>query len=982
MSRYLKNAGVKIAIRGLRLEQRLTPDSLLRLTSSGLRRLRTAWPNSNWVFNSRLGVKRMGRPFRLFWLILGLLPGGVLGQVDSAPAGAGSHATIRPLTVFQTRYRLRAGEPATVDAPRETLDFLLHAKSRRVKIDGKEARGIVVGLSRARDQVLLAASLTMKPGEYAVTVSAVSETGEERAAAVNVTLDPLQPVPSNSTVPPVVLLNGLQLPSNLSEWLTFDTCPVSVATDTFGSLATQLMTSQSASAGNPNYPTIDGAGVPVVYFFDNCVEDPNGLIETLGSILGDVLNLIQYDNGTLVPQVDLVSHSMGGLIVRAYLSGLQTNGALSPPLNPRVRKFIEIATPNFGSFLAANWSDVIANGTQTAEMVPGSTFLWYLATWNQRGDDLRGVDGLALVGNAGYWQSSIFSGTSSNLSDGVVSITSASLGFVPLSYARSPSRTRILPYCHVPPGLPIDCSGAGIADVDQAPETGAIVLSFLENTSDWESIGTPNQTEYGGIYFALENAAGTQYTALESASFGSQSFQVGANDAFFYDEFINNVTGTLEATSTAGQGANCGSFSVAGGYYSAVRCKYSPSIYSVQSSLSTGLPGLTVASGSAITVSGVGFSSSTGTALLANGTPLSGQIVSDQEITAFLPSNYSGLVSLAVSNSAGQDAINIVVAPPALPPTISLSPTQLQFSYTVGGVSPAAQSVTVANSGGGTLAWSATTGATWLSVAVASGTAPSTLSVLVSPTGLGAGTYTGSVQISAAGASNSPVSLTVTLTVAPAAAVLAVSPKALTFNYTVGGTIPAAESIQLTNSGGGTLNWSATTSATWLSVAAASGTAPSTLSVAVSPTGLGVETYTGSIQISAAGASNSPVSVTVTLTVAPASPILAVSPKALAFNYTVGHAPLAARGISITNTGGGTLSWTASASAAWVGLSSASGKAPAMLSVSVNPATLAPGFYSATVLITAAAGAGSPASVSVRLVVRKKPRNQGGRKPV
>ena len=249
-------------------------------------------------------------------------------------------------------------------------------------------------------------------------------------------------------------------------------------------------------------------------------------------------------------------------------------------------------------------------------------------------------------------------------------------------------------------------------------------------------------------------------------------------------------------------------------------------------------------------------------------------------------------------------------------------------------------------------------------------------------TGLGAGTYTGSVQISAAGASNSPVSLTVTLTVAPAAAVLAVSPKALTFNYTAGATIPAAESIQLTNSGGGTLNWSATTSATWLSVAAASGTAPSTLSVAVSPTGLGVETYTGSIQISAAGASNSPVSVTVTLTVAPASPILAVSPKALAFNYTVGHAPLAARGISITNTGGGTLSWTASASAAWVGLSSASGKAPAMLSVSVNPATLAPGFYSATVLITAAAGTGSPASVSVRLVVRKKPRNQGGRKPV
>ena len=44
--------------------------------------------------------------------------------------------TFRPLTLHQTRYQLRAGEPAKIDAPRETLDFLLHAKSRRVEIAG------------------------------------------------------------------------------------------------------------------------------------------------------------------------------------------------------------------------------------------------------------------------------------------------------------------------------------------------------------------------------------------------------------------------------------------------------------------------------------------------------------------------------------------------------------------------------------------------------------------------------------------------------------------------------------------------------------------------------------------------------------------------------------------------------------------------------------------------------------------------------
>jgi hypothetical protein len=202
------------------------------------------------------------------------------------------------------------------------------------------------------------------------------------------------------------------------------------------------------------------------------------------------------------------------------------------------------------------------------------------------------------------------------------------------------------------------------------------------------------------------------------------------------------------------------------------------------------------------------------------------------------------------------------------------------------------------------------------------------------------------------------------------APVIAVAPSSLQFAYTVGGTVPVAQSIQVTNSGGGTLNWSATTSASWLSVATASGTAPSTLSVLVSPAGLGAGTYTGSVQITAAGASNSPVSVTVTLTVAPAAAVLAVSPQALTFNYTVGGSVPATQGISIANTGGGTLSWVASASAAWVGLSSASGTAPATLSVSVTPATLAAGSYSATVLITAAGATGSPASVSVTLVVQ------------
>ena len=108
-----------------------------------------------------------------------------------------------------------------------------------------------------------------------------------------------------------------------------------------------------------------------------------------------------------------------------------------------------IAEPNFGSFIAQGI------GTQTAEMIPGSPLLWELATWNQ-----GGVDALAIVGNAGSWNNL------SNASDGVVSLTSGSIGF-----ARDQSRTRILPYCHITPSLLVDlvmeCSTQpGIAEID------------------------------------------------------------------------------------------------------------------------------------------------------------------------------------------------------------------------------------------------------------------------------------------------------------------------------------------------------------------------------------------------------------------------------------------------------------------------------------------------------------------------------------
>jgi hypothetical protein len=75
--------------------------------------------------------------------------------------------------------------------------------------------------------------------------------------------------------------------------------------------------------------------------------------------------------------------------------------------------------------------------------------------------------------------------------------------------------------------------------------------------------------------------------------------------------------------------------------------------------------------------------------------------------------------------------------------------------------------------------------------------------------------------------------------------------------------------LTITNSGGGTLDWTSSKSATWLRRSPFSGTAPSTMKVsAVAATGLvRGQTYVGRITIRSTGATNSPQSVTVYFTI-------------------------------------------------------------------------------------------------------------------
>ena len=96
----------------------------------------------------------------------------------------------------------------------------------------------------------------------------------------------------------------------------------------------------------------------------------------------------------------------------------------------------------------------------------------------------------------------------------------------------------------------------------------------------------------------------------------------------------------------------------------------------------------------------------------------------------------------------------------------------------------------------------------------------------------------------------------------------------------------------------------------------------------------------------------------------PTSPHLHIAPTSLAFTAVACAAPPAGQPVAVTNTGAGTLNWTTTKNQAWLGVTPASGTAPANPQVTVNHAGLAAGTHTGAVTFAAAGAGGSPQGVT------------------
>ena len=361
--------------------------------------------------------------------------------------------------------------------------------------------------------------------------------------------------------------------------------------------------------------------------------------------------------------------------------------------------------------------------------------------------------------------------------------------------------------------------------------------------------------------------------------------------------------------------------------------------------------------------------------------PMSGSISTERDeisvgvnLSGIAAGTHNATITITVPGAPPKSIPVTLIVTQATPMSgFSVSPSTLAYTGTVGG-SNQIQGVTVTNTGTSTLTVTWSDSINWL-VATSGDTVTmppggsATITHTASPAGLGTGTYSGIATIAGGGTTKQvPITLTLTATSLPPA--IGLNTTSLGFAGTVGGTNPSAQTFAISNTGGGTLTWSAGDNATWLTLSPLSGTNAGTITASVNVAGLLAGSYPATITVTATGATPKTIPVTLTITASTSGGSIGFSPASLAFSGTVGGTNPAAKPFTITNSGGGTLTWTISSNAVWLRLNTASGTTTTetdTISASITTSGLAAGTYNAVLTVTASGSTNSPRSIPVSL---------------
>ena len=257
-----------------------------------------------------------------------------------------------------------------------------------------------------------------------------------------------------------------------------------------------------------------------------------------------------------------------------------------------------------------------------------------------------------------------------------------------------------------------------------------------------------------------------------------------------------------------------------------------------------------------------------------------GQVTINVDTSQLTPGTYMGQVTLVGTDAHGVAAagspqtimVNLLVQPPCI--LAQPSSGALAFNAVLGSPDPGPQQVTITASGN--CAWplsvhtSTSNSASWLNLALSPGSISAggqqvTIQVAPSLAGIGPGTYTAQVSVTATDNSGtqaqaSPQTFSVTLAVSePCVLHVSSPPPALSFTVAQGQAAPPAQNLIFKETGDCTrpVSWKAmgdTGSNAWLVLSSTTGTdsgTGSTVSVSVNPENLEPGTYSEQITLSA-----------------------------------------------------------------------------------------------------------------------------------
>jgi uncharacterized protein (TIGR03437 family) len=294
--------------------------------------------------------------------------------------------------------------------------------------------------------------------------------------------------------------------------------------------------------------------------------------------------------------------------------------------------------------------------------------------------------------------------------------------------------------------------------------------------------------------------------------------------------------------------------------------------------------------------------------------------------------------------------------------SLSVAPASLVFTYQTGTNINFVSRQTVAITGPTGSPWLGTVstvdGGGWLALStiqgnLSDGTGATT--VIINPTGLALGTYSGTVTINVTGTGTTQ-SVAVSLSVV-AGAILLSTPGSLVFNFHTGDTLQP-QGLFLAASDGSALSITAATATPWITVSQTAGSG--SIGVSVNPAGMATGLYSGSVTVTQSGLANSPLTIPVVLIInagsggGGGSGLLTLNPASMTFSAAAGVSP-ASQTLSVTasTTTNFSVGVTTANGVNWLTLGQSGGVTPANILVIVNSTSLTVGTYTGSITFTA-----------------------------